>query len=89
MIRTSLRIALAAALVGLGWVAGQAQTSQPDFEVVVNAPSGETTIECVRGCDLAWVERGVNANAIPTQSFRFACNGARCSSYRVGGWVKP
>ena len=72
-----------------GW---KAQTSAPDFEVVVNAPGGETTIECVRACKLAWVERGVNAIATPTQSFKFACGGtadSRCSSFKVGGWIKP
>ena len=71
MIRASLRIALAAVLVGIGWMAGKAQTSEPDFEVVVNAPSGETTIECVRGCELAWVERGLNPNSQPMRTFTF------------------
>ena len=46
---TSRRFVMVAALVGIGWMAGKAQTSEPDFEVIVNAPSGETTIECVRG----------------------------------------
>jgi len=59
MIRTSLRIATVAALVGIGWMAAKAQTSEPNFEIVVSAPSGETTIECVRGCELSWVERGL------------------------------
>jgi hypothetical protein len=92
MIRTILRIAVAIALVVVGWAAGQAQPAAPDFEIIVNAPAGETTIECVRGCNLAWVERGVNPNATPKQTFTFACGGAgvpRCSSARVGGWVKP
>ena len=40
-----------------GWVAGRAQTSTPDFEFIVNAPGGKTSVECVRGCDLKWVER--------------------------------
>ena len=89
MTRTSLRMAMAAALVGLGWMAGNAQTSAPHFEIVVNAPAGETTIECVRGCKLAWVERGVNANATPATTFTFSCSGTRCSSYKVGGWDNP
>ena len=92
MIRASLRIALVTALVGMGWAAGTAQTSAPDFELVVNAPSGETTIECVRGCKLAWVERGLNPNSSPMQSFTFKCSGtpdARCSSFKVGGWIDP
>jgi hypothetical protein len=91
MIRRSSRITMLAALVGLGWVAGYAQSPGPDFEVVVNAPEGETTIECVRGCELAWVERGVNPNSKPMRTFTFKCQGAadsRCSSMKVGGWLK-
>ncbi len=91
MIRTSLRIATVAAFVGIGWMAGRAQTSEPNFEIIVNAPSGETTIQCVRGCELSWVERGLNPNAATMQTFTFKCNSpsGRCSSHRVGGWVKP
>ena len=90
MIRATLRIAIVAALVGIGWMAAKAQTSDPNFEIVVNAPSGETTIECVRGCALAWVERGVNPNSRPMHAFTFKCTRAsRCSSMRVGGWLKP
>ena len=89
MIRTSRRIATVAALITLGWIAGRAQTTTPDFEIIVNAPSGQTTIECVRGCELAWVERGLNPNSTPMRTFEFACNGAaRCSSSKVGGWIK-
>ncbi len=94
MIRTGLRIAMAAALVGIGWVVGAAQTSQPDFELLINAPSGETRIECVRGCSLSWVERGLNSTATASSRFTYACGGDRggdrCSSGRVGGWInKP
>lgn len=88
---TVVRIVLAVLLVATGWVAaGTAQTANPDFEVIVNAPAGETTIECVRGCNLAWVERGVLRNYTPTPKFPFSCDGlttTRCSSGRVGGWV--
>lgn len=90
MLRRTLRIAMVAAFIGLGWAAGQAQTSKPDFEVIVHAPEGETTIECVRGCELAWVERGLNPHSKPMHRFTFRCTGAadsRCSSQRVGGWI--
>jgi hypothetical protein len=90
MIRASLRIAMAAALVGIGWAVGAAQNSQPDFELLINAPSGETRIECVRGCTLSWVERGLNSNAEANSRFTYGCGGDRCSSGRVGGWInKP
>src|SRR5688572_17842498 len=77
------------ALLGLGWSVGKAQGANPDFEIVVNAPAGETTVECKRGCSLAWVERGVNPNSTPMSTFKFSCSGERCSSARVGGWLKP
>jgi hypothetical protein len=90
MVRFSLRVAIVAALVGLGWVAGRAQTTQPDFEIRVDAPGGQTTIECVRGCNLSWVERGLISSATEKPTFTYNCGGNRCSSGKVGGWiVKP
>ena len=92
MPRIVLRAAIAALLVMAGWAAGRAQATEPAFELVVNAPAGETRIECVRGCDLAWVERGLNPQAMPARTFTFRCTGravpARCSSARVGGWLR-
>jgi len=87
MVRRLLHMALALALLGSGWAMARAQTTAPDFEIVVDSPGGQTTISCVRGCKLSWVERGINPNASATQSFQFACSAARCSSARVGGWI--
>jgi hypothetical protein len=91
MMSTIRRTAAVGALVGLGWAAGRAQTSAPSFEIVVDAPVGQTTIQCVRGCALSWVERGVNPNAQAMPTFTFNCTspGGRCSSHRVGGWITP
>ena len=75
------------ALVFLGWAVGRAQTSAPAFELLVEAPTGETTITCVKGCELVWVERGVNVKAKPTLTFSYQCNVGRCLSGRVGGWL--
>ena len=91
MRRTLSRVAIALALVGFGWAAGKAQMPNPDFELLINAPSGDTSVECVRGCRLMWVERGVNPNDTPQPTFSFACRGGnvqRCSSARIGGWVR-
>lgn len=82
-----LKVTLAFALIAAGWVAAKAQIPAPDFEIIVDAPGGATTIRCVRGCRLAWVERGINPNATPIESFDFACSGPRCSSFKVGGWL--
>jgi hypothetical protein len=90
MARLMLQGALVLALVGAGWMAAKAQVSEPDFELIVDAPQGETRIECVRGCSLMWIERGLNPNNSPRQTFTFACKGGsveRCSSHRVGGWI--
>lgn len=94
MKRTLIHMVLGVALLGIGWTAGRAQSqySAPDFEVAIHAPVGETVIECVRGCELLWVERGgpgPGAEASPT--FQFACRGAsvqQCRSGRIGGWIK-
>jgi hypothetical protein len=87
MTRNAGLIIAALALVGLGWIVGIAQSSSPDFELIVNAPSGQTTVECVRGCKLSWVERGLNPNAAAIDTFEFMCTAERCSSGKVGGWL--
>ena len=92
MARKALQAIVAVALIGLGWAAARAQTPEPNFELVVDAPAGPTTINCVRGCTLMWVERGLNPNGRPQPSFEFSCTGSavqRCSSARVGGWITP
>jgi hypothetical protein len=83
-------LAVAVTMLALGWSAGRSQApAPPDFELLVDAPPGETTIECVRGCALAWVQRGVNPSAVPIPKFTYSCSGsARCSSGRVGGWTR-
>ena len=92
MKRHALRIVVAAGLLALGWTVGRAQTSAPDFELVVNSPKGEVTVQCVRGCEPAWTERGVSARAARMSTFTFECEGPgpmRCPSGRIGGWLKP
>ena len=92
MTRIILRATIILAAMAMGWVAAKAQTAGPAFELVVDAPVGPTTITCVKGCTLAWVERGVNPNDTPTSTFSFKCGGPnveRCSSRKVGGWIAP
>ena len=87
MARITVYIALAVILIFFGWAVGRAQTSAPAFELLINAPGGETSVKCVRGCELAWVERGVNATARAIPTFTYQCTAPRCSSGRVGGWI--
>jgi hypothetical protein len=91
-----------AAVLGLmllaGWTAGRAQTSSPDFELVVTTTTTDkgldTSVECVKGCKLAWVQRGVNPRAARLSSFEFSCSGnngnsvTQCPSGVVGGWIQ-
>ena len=93
MNRIIVRTAIAAGLIGLGWAAGKAQTAQPDFELIVDSPTGETSVTCVRGCGMAWVERGFDPNPETKliSTFTFKCSnslGLRCSSGKIGGWIK-
>jgi hypothetical protein len=84
------RVFVALLLLGVGWTAGKAQLAQPDFELIVNAPVGETTVTCKRGCNLFWIERGIPSTATPSADFTFKCGGQgteRCSSATVGGWL--
>jgi len=89
--RVILRLVIACALVGMGWAMAKAQAhaTPPVFEFQVDAPGGETTVRCLRGCALMWVERGINPNSRPTSEFSFNCTAARCASGRVGGWADP
>lgn len=93
MTRIAVGFTLAAALVMTGWMAGRAQTAEPDFEIVVETTlledSAEATIKCVKGCALSWVERGVNPNASVMPQFTFRCTPSQtCLSGRVGGWIR-
>ena len=88
--RGVVQITVGVMLFGVGWGVGKAQTSQPQFELMVRAPAGATTVECSRGCRLAWVERGVNPRSKPIPAFTFECSGEnvdRCGSGKIGGWI--
>ena len=93
MART-VRVLLVVGLIGTGWGIGRAQQPLPDFELVVDAPEGQTTVICVRGCQgLAWIERMVPGTLEPPTetAFKYGCTNsgnARCGSGRIGGWLK-
>jgi hypothetical protein len=91
MIGTMRLAVIGLAFTAFGWALAQAQGTQPDFAILVEAPSGATTVRCVRGCKLAWIERGLNPNSTPSASFGYSCTGggSPCSSGTVGGWLAP
>lgn len=92
--KPTLRILLVSGLMLLaGWTVGRAQTSSPDFEFVVTTVSSDTgmntSVECVKGCKLSWVQRGVNPRAAQLTSFDFSCKGGtHCPSGVIGGWIQ-
>jgi hypothetical protein len=96
MTRRAVQILAAVGFVVIGWGIGRAQTTEPNFEIVaeMRAEPGSLkgSVQCVRGCSLSWVERGINPNAQPMRTFEFSCTAAEaraCSSARVGGWITP
>ena len=56
MSRRLIRVSLVALLIGVGWVAGRAQSPRADFEIVVSAPFGRAEVTCLRGCAITWAE---------------------------------
>jgi hypothetical protein len=88
MRRVALRVLIATALVGLGWVAGQAaQTAQADFELEVSSPNGSTTITCRRGCGLQFIRYTPNkAEAQPSFTYDCQSPNGRCGGV-VQGWL--
>jgi hypothetical protein len=91
MIRIAAKLFVAAALVAGGWSVGRAQGTLHDFEIRIDAPEGKTTVECVKGCQLAWVERMVPGTVKPERTtFEYGCSNSpsgRCGSGRIGGWL--
>jgi hypothetical protein len=93
MRRITVRVAIAASLIAFGWAVGKAQGVQPDFELIVHAPSGEITLECKRGCGLTFAEqqngRPAKVSGGPVQSaLTFGCfRQERCPSVTVAGWA--
>jgi hypothetical protein len=89
MARKIVLASIALLLFGAGWIVGLAQTGQPDFELVVKAPAGETTIEC-RGCKALMFSRTEKISDSEPQPFQFKCSGpqvTRCSSGIVQGYL--
>jgi hypothetical protein len=81
------RVVIAAALVGLGWAAGQAAQTQADFELEVSSPNGSTTITCRRGCGLQFIRYAPNkAEAHPSFTYNCQSQDGRCGGV-VQGWV--
>lgn len=84
-----MRLFLAVALLGVGWTLGYAQRAQPEFMIAIDAPAGETRIQCISGCELVGARDLENPNAGRANTYRYVCSGpaeSRCKA-RVAGWL--
>jgi hypothetical protein len=80
---------LSLALLALGWTVGYAQRSEPQFTLSIDAPVGETRIECVSGCSLIGSRDLGNPNAGRMKEYQYGCSGRgveRCSA-SLAGWL--
>lgn len=76
-------------LVAFGFIAGHAQTSEPDFMLAINAPGGETNVKCLSGCELMGARDLGNPDAGRMVEYDFGCSGpnANVCGAQVAGWV--
>ncbi|MBT8102794.1 MAG: hypothetical protein KJO95_07470 [Gammaproteobacteria bacterium] len=85
----SKRFAAALLLLGTGWAIGYAQQSKPDFMLRIDAPAGETIVECVSGCEFTGARDLGNPDAGRMLVYNYGCRGdgvERCPG-KVAGWV--
>lgn len=85
------RLVWTVVLVGLGWALGYAERSEPDFMIAIDAPAGETRVECLSGCNLKGSRDLENPNAAKLTVYSYGCSGGavqRCGT-RVAGWSVP
>jgi hypothetical protein len=83
------QIVLALGLLGLGWALGYAQRVEPEFMIQIDAPAGETSVECLSGCELVGARDVENPRAGRMKTYRYRCGGEsaqRCTG-RVAGWL--
>ena len=75
-------------LIGLGWTVGSAERPQPEFMIAIDAPAGETRVECLSGCKLVGARDLPNPRAGFMKVYSYSCSGVsvqRCEA-KVAGW---
>lgn len=72
-------------LLGVGWTAGAAARPEPEFTLAIDAPGGQTRVECVSGCQLIGGRDLPNPAAGPMKVYSYGCGAARCQA-QVAGW---
>ena len=87
--KIATRAFLALVLLAIGWSAGYAQRTKPEFIVAIDAPAGNTRVQCVSGCELLGARDVESAGAGRMQTYEYGCSsapGGRCMA-RVAGWL--
>ena len=82
------RVVWATMLIALGWSLGAEERPEPDFVIAIDAPVGETRIECLSGCRLMGARDLPNPNAVRMKAYSYGCGGGkvqRCGAH-VAGW---
>ncbi len=93
---------VAAALIGVGWSAGRAQTSQADFEIAIGVEDGWLRVDCLGGCKfstdrisdripsaLRQPDKRVSATAIPLTWCAEDPGTSAAGPCRFVGWAEP
>jgi hypothetical protein len=75
-------------LLAFGWVVGRANTPAPEFTLTIEAPSGRTTVTCVRGCSLQGGRDDLNPTNVPMAKYYVECSGVERCNATVNGWLK-
>lgn len=86
----TIQTVVALLLVAFGWAVGRAKTPAPEFTLRIEAPSGRTTVTCVRGCTLQGGRDEGNRNTGTMQEYWFQCSDNSPGGCRatVNGWLK-
>jgi hypothetical protein len=82
------RLVWAFMLIGLGWTAGAAERPEPEFMIAIDAPVGQTRVECISGCRLMGARDLPNRTAGTMKVYSYRCSGRnvqRCGA-QVAGW---
>ena len=74
--------------IALGFAMGHAQVPEPEFLLAIDAPVGETRIECLSGCELMGARDLGNPNAGRMTEYVYACSGQGIMRFtaRAAGW---
>ena len=75
-------------LIGLGWMVGAAERPEPEFMIAIDAPVGQTRVECLSGCRLMGARDLPNRHAGQMKVYSYGCSGRgvqRCGA-QVAGW---